>query len=182
MNEKLLICDINETLTTTISGADFKQHSKDVKILPGALAGLQTYHEEGWRIVAISNEAGIPKYKSLNSAIAEFKYTMELLPQLESVYFCPDFQGEQCYHIDKECRVVAIHEWKKYKPLIGAFRKPNPGMIILARQNELSILNRKSSILMIGDMETDKEAAMKAKIDFQDAYEWRSQFFGSPPF
>lgn len=187
--QKLLICDVDGTLTGTISGNDFKQHPKDVKVLEGVLEGLETHYNQGWHICAVSNQGGIPRYKSLEAAIQEFQYTMELIPYLQSVYFCPDFAGQQCYHLDRHGRVVAVHEtWLKYRYLIGYFRKPNPGMIRLAIQHEFWVPSAwvpskntsKARLLMIGDRTEDKQSALNAGIDFQDASEWRSQFLQIP--
>lgn len=45
---KILFCDIDGTLTETISGATFKQHSRDVKIIPGADKAIAHFVSRGY--------------------------------------------------------------------------------------------------------------------------------------
>ncbi len=94
---KILFVDIDGTLTETISGNPFKQHPQDVKVMEGADKAVAYFHGQGWRIIGISNQGGAG-HKSLEDAIAEMKLTQELLPQLLTIYFCPDFEGVQLDH------------------------------------------------------------------------------------
>jgi D-glycero-D-manno-heptose 1,7-bisphosphate phosphatase len=46
-------------------------------------------------MVRISSEGGVGvDHKKLEAAFEEKQYTRLLLPQLEAIYFCPDFAGQ----------------------------------------------------------------------------------------
>lgn len=52
----ILFCDIDGTLTGTVSGATFKLNPRDVLVLPGVENALAHYATKGYLIVGISNE------------------------------------------------------------------------------------------------------------------------------
>ncbi|KYC42028.1 hypothetical protein WA1_18670 [Scytonema hofmannii PCC 7110] len=204
---KLLLCDVDGTLTETVSGATFKQNPRDVKVMEGVEAveaveaALNWYRDRDWHIVGISNQGGCAAidqktgkpFKTIEDAIAEMAYTLELLPQLQAIYFCPDFKGYFCYKVSKDGITKYDHsqkavllpyanydssvdgyEWKLDEQL--NFRKPGAGMINLAlKEFDCDGLNMEAA-WMVGDREEDKEAASNALIHFCPADLWRSRF------
>lgn len=99
---KILFLDIDGTLTETISGADFKQHPEDVKIIEGAYWAIAHFHSSGWTCIGVSNQGGVAKgFKSLEATIQEMQFTLGLIPELELILFCPDFEGERIISVAK---------------------------------------------------------------------------------
>lgn len=170
---KILFCDIDGTLTETISGETFKQHSRDVKIIAGADIAIAHFVSRGYKCVGISNQGGVGTgHKSLEDAIAEMQYTLELFPDLETIFFCPDFDGKYCYKVFGNV-VTQFSPNSVIKAGAGKFRKPNPGMIELALYLKAS--NNKHC-LMVGDRSEDERCAFNAGVNFIPADVWRNQF------
>lgn len=168
--QRLLLCDIDDTLTGTISGAKFKQHSRDIKILNGADKALEEYQRKNRKIIGISNQGGVGAgHKTLEDAVSEMRYTLELFPALLCIYICPDYLGEECYCITRR-HCIEISEASKYK---GKFRKPDPGMLLhaLAAHD-----GDRTKSWYIGDRPEDEAAATNAGINFMAADLWRDRF------
>ncbi|MBW4675910.1 MAG: HAD-IIIA family hydrolase [Desmonostoc geniculatum HA4340-LM1] len=175
---KILFVDIDGTLTETVSGHTFKQHSQDVKVMEGADKAVAHFHRQGWTVIGISNqggcsaidpETGKPR-KSIEDAIAEMQFTMKLLPEIISIYFCPDFEGCECWRVLQ----LSASEIGKEKPqFIGTYRKPSPGMIL---HNLESI--EVEECWMVGDRPEDEQCAVNAGagINFCPANVWRDRF------
>ena len=123
---KILFCDVDGTLTGTVSDAKFKSHLRDVLVLPGVKNALAHYNQEGYLIIGISNEGGVGAgHKKLEAAFEEKQYTCSLLPQLEAIYFCPDFAGQVLCRADRDTEIEVKVESGKY----SSFRKPGARMI-----------------------------------------------------
>ncbi|QFS49614.1 hypothetical protein [Nostoc sphaeroides] len=106
--ERAVLFDIDGTLTVTVTGETFKKNPHDVAVLPGVKEGLNHYHNQvpPWILVGVSNQGGIDKgYKSIEDTVAEMKYTLELLPKLSAIYFCPDLQGINCWRVTSNASV-----------------------------------------------------------------------------
>lgn len=119
---------------------------EDFKFVEGILELCKYYQNEGYIIIIVTNQSGIDRgyytendFNILTSwMILEFEKNGI---EIKKVYFCPHHPD-----ISSTCNC----------------RKPNPGMILDA-QKELNI-DLKNSIL-IGDKESDIEAAISAGID-----------------
>jgi D-glycero-D-manno-heptose 1,7-bisphosphate phosphatase len=71
--------------------------------------------------------------KNIEDAIAEQHYTLELIPQLEAIYFCPDMKGLICYRVTKNGAVkLADHTGDNFLEEKFRYRKPGAGMIYQA--------------------------------------------------
>lgn len=167
---EILFCDIDGTLTGTLSGATFKSNPRDVLVLPGVENALAHYTQQGYLIVGISNEGGVGAgHKKLEAAFEEKQYTCLLLPQLDAVYFCPDFAGQVLCRADRDTAVEVQVESGKY----SSFRKPGAGMI----QYCLSLYaGDAGKCWMVGDRPEDEKAAQAAGINFTAADVWRAKF------
>ena len=105
----IIFFDIDGTLTTTKSGATFKQNAEDIKLLKGVEAGVEYFHQRGFALVGISNQGGCTAineemrkpFKTTEEVVEEFRNTLKLVPELECIYFCPDFKGYYCYKVGK---------------------------------------------------------------------------------
>lgn len=165
--ENLLIVDMDGTVRKPRSDRKFIERPGDQKVIQGAEEAIAYFASVGWKIIGVTNQAGVEAgKKSLTSCVKEQQQTMILLPEIEEVYFCPDFAGKKCYCVTpEETRDYSKHE------LSGTFRKPNPGMLLLV----MGIYNA-GKIMFVGDRPEDKQAANSAKIKFQQADNWRRTY------
>lgn len=173
---KLLLLDCDGTLREPASGEKFIQHPLDQQVISGADKGVAHAHEQGWTIIAISNQGGVEAgYKTLEDAIAEAHYTLELFPQILCIYICPDFQGKHCWLIGRKHDEVPVHTTDWGKEFIGSFRKPQPGMLNAAIKMS-GFPDSKSEYFYIGDRSEDEEAGMRAGVNFMPADIWLNRF------
>jgi D-glycero-D-manno-heptose 1,7-bisphosphate phosphatase len=167
---KILFCDVDGTLTGTLSGAAFKSHPRDVLVLPGVENALAHYAKKGYLIVGISNEGGVGAgHKKLEAAFEEKQYTCLLLPPLKAIYFCPDFAGQVLCRADRDTAIEVKVESGKY----SSFRKPGTGMI------EYCIALYEGDVgkcWMVGDRPEAEQAAEARGINFTAADVWRDKF------
>lgn len=163
----ILFCDIDGTLTETISGETFKRHPHDVKIISGADNAIADFVKSGYKCVGVSNQGGVGAgHKSLEDAIAEMKYTQELFPDLEKILFCPDFEGRIVYQV---CvGIVSTNGGSN-------FRKPGAGMIEFVLKHQ-PIKIDKQACLMVGDRPEDERCAFNAGVNFITADVWRNTY------
>lgn len=179
MGNKLLLVDLSGTILTPLSGGKFIQHPKDQRIIKGADKAIAHYHKEGWVIVGIANQGGVAAgHKQLADAIAQQQHTLELLPLMIAIYFCPDFLGNHCWLIpsDKRFDAVPIHLAWWAEEFIGTFRKPQPGMLKTAIRNHMVGEMTDSNCWYIGNSWEDEEAAMRVGVQYMDADIWRERF------
>jgi D-glycero-D-manno-heptose 1,7-bisphosphate phosphatase len=163
----LLLVDLDGTIREPLSGKQYFQNAKDQKIIDGVDIALRAYTDE-WIIVGITNQGGVAAgYKSIQQCIEEQQYTLELLPQLKEIYFCPDFEGRKCFRVTR-------HNFQNHSQTrwFRQYRKPHPGMLLLAmvRHNHLP-----ENCLYVGDRPEDEIAAHRAEIQFQWADDWIEQ-------
>lgn len=123
---------------------------EDFEFISGALEACRRFHEAGYRLVVVTNQAGIARGYYDESAFHRLTAWMkECFIQagapLSGVYFCP-------HHPEAET--------KRYRTKC-ACRKPAPGMILQAAA-ELN-LNLAASFL-VGDKVSDIEAAEAAGV------------------
>ena len=126
---------------TIMQDADYCSHPKQVKIFPGVVEALQLLKSKGFKIIVITNQSGIGRgfftvdqYRAVEA---------EVLRQLgdgliDATYFCPDVPGQHSSH-----------------------RKPSPGMILQAKQEQQIDLARS---FFIGDKEIDVQCGRNAGV------------------
>ncbi|HET7769580.1 MAG TPA: HAD-IIIA family hydrolase [Chloroflexota bacterium] len=156
---KALFVDLDGTVRSTKTGRPHPVKLWDQRIRSGVKEKLAEYRDQGYKIVAVTNQGGVA-YGLLTEedVIAINGYLNEkLLPDtFDLILYCP-------YH--------AKGRVEKYKK-DAECRKPKPGMAFDAR-DQLDLDLRES--IMVGDMETDKEFATNAGIG---TYYEASEFFG----
>ncbi|MBO3463578.1 HAD hydrolase-like protein [Aetokthonos hydrillicola Thurmond2011] len=177
---KILFLDLDGTVREPSEegekfiGNDYKKQ----RIIAGVKEAISQY--EDWFIIGISNQGGVKSgYKTLDNCIAEQRYTMELIPQIKVVYFCPDMDGLRSYkvepdniteYVDEDADLVRSSE-DDFK-WIASFRKPSPGMVKLALKEYGGLVE---DCFMVGDRPEDEQCAKSAGIRFIPAVEWRVQ-------
>lgn len=172
---KLLLLDKDDTLVQTVSGQTFINQPWDQQPLPGVVETLDRYVTDGWTPVIVSNQAGVAAgHKSIADTIQEMLFALELFPAIAEAFFCPDFQGAECYRVWNNCdelhRIIYDPQsWDVVEHnLVNQFRKPSPGMLILAQ-----MLHFPDHLLMVGDRPEDEQAAVAAGMPFMWANTWR---------
>jgi len=136
-----VILDRDGVLNRKMPAADYVRSWKDWEWLPGAREAVAMLKSAGFRIIIISNQAGIARGLMSTDDLTEIHHRMradlrEADGDIDAVYFCPHGWDEGC-----ECR------------------KPNPGLIFAAQRDFSLDLSR---TLFIGDDERDEQAAKAA--------------------
>lgn len=128
----------------------YLHRKEDFVILPGVAQGIKTLASSGYKIVVISNQAGIARgYYNEESVRALHEYMREILQKegahIDAVYYCPHhvLGSEKRYTYQCDCR----------KPRIG---------MLLRVATDLN-LNLSRSVL-IGDKLSDIEAGKNASL------------------
>ena len=146
---KALFLDLDDTVRTTTTGKPCPNKPADQKVMPGRRKKIQEFIENGYKIVAVTNQGGI------------------------GLGYMTDKQCQEClFDIDR--KLGGVFDRMYYAPASPSAKhpltKPNPGMLLKAKK-ELNIDLTKS--IMVGDRDTDKGAAEKAGVPFQ----WAKDFF-----
>lgn len=173
---KILLLDKDGTLVKPASGAKFTNQPWDQVALPGVHSAIARFVADGYEPVIVSNQGGVEKgHKSIESAILEMRFALELFPTVAEAYFCPNFAGDVCWRVWGNCdeahQIKYDANWSVVKDLgiSGQFRKPGAGMLKLAID-----IHAAEDAVMVGDRSEDREAAEAAGMKFIDAEEWRN--------
>lgn len=136
-----VILDRDGVLNKRPLKAEYVRSWDEFKWLPGAREALRLLKQAGYRVIVISNQAGVARGVMTESDLAQIHERMSLEldqagGQIDGIYYCPHNWGDGC-----ECR------------------KPNPGMLFQAQRDFHLDLSR---TLLIGDDERDGQAAEAA--------------------
>lgn len=110
------------------------------------------------------------------SVIKRFLVLMDQLP-IQVAVFSPAIGGVECYilikkHSDAKIIIRKAHEEARYKHLIGQFKKPGIGMLVVIQdllKEEFNTTMKKTNSVMIGDTWHDEQASNGIDIPFIDA-------------
>jgi D-glycero-D-manno-heptose 1,7-bisphosphate phosphatase len=174
---KILFVDLDGTIRRPKSGGVFVQIPDDQEIIPGADKAVNHAVSEGFVIIGITNQGGVAAgKKSLESCLAEQRFTLRLFPSLAAIYFCPDFEGNSCWGVNRG-HTGGRNYFRRHLPDSSqSFRKPGIGMISLVSSHFSSL----SNCYMVGDRPEDEQCAEAAGIDFMPADVWRDRFLLLP--
>ncbi len=154
---RLIVFDVDGTLTTTKSGATFRKSAADWQWLPGRLEKLRELDSQGVILAMATNQGGVAfgylDYEEIYHELGEAAREANIRYVAMSP-FHPDGTIEQ-YRIDK-------NHW----------RKPGPGMLLSAMK-QYGI--QPQDTLYVGDLPDDELAAKNAGVAFQ----WAGEFFQS---
>lgn len=160
---KLAIFDIDGTLTQIKPKLQDKHprlvtpnHLGEQQSLPGVAGKLAALKAEGIQLALASNRGGVAfGYTTLEEAMTLAVEAAQLcgIPDAK-IYICP-------YHVRGRVPQFARED---------ECRKPNPGML-LAALTDFGVLPEEA--FFVGDMDTDRQAAENAGIDFY----WAGEFF-----
>jgi D-glycero-D-manno-heptose 1,7-bisphosphate phosphatase len=152
----VLFLDRDGTLNHTIS--DRPPHDPgEIQLLPEVALTLHQHAAMGWRIVIITNQAGVAfGYLTEHQAWTTHQALLDALPvSADATYLCP-------HHPEG-----TIPEYAFPCPN----RKPAPGAILDALHRFRA---RPDHCLFVGDQESDRQAAASAGVPFL----WAQEFFG----
>ena len=162
---KILFLDLDGTVRRTISGQTFINDPNDQELIPGVADTLNNYLS--WVVAGVTNQAGVAvKKKTLESCIEEQKITLLQVPQMHSISFCIDFEGNQAYRLYRDGTLKQLPYGRNY-------RKPAPGMLSQFIEDFICPVML-DDLLMVGDRIEDKQCAIASGIDFIWAEEWRN--------
>lgn len=166
----IYLFDLDGTLREPLSGSKFAQHPKDYKVIEGVYEQLDKVAWPEARLWGVSNQGGVAAgHKNLDDCFKEMAYTLQLIPALEGVAFCPDYDGRKLCVLNSR-NVYAWNDSSSFYPdLIGSYRKPGTGMLEFVMRS----LGSRDAV-MVGDKPEDEQAAIAAGVGFVSAESWRS--------
>lgn len=146
---------------------------QEQEIILGADKAIVRADECGWIIVGVTNQSGVAAgHKSFKDCLQEQRVTLQLFPQVDSILFCPDWEGCDCWYVPCNGEPAYCYGREAF-PSLGSFRKPGPGMLQLLRFWYESACDQ---FFYVGDRPEDEEAAGAAGFNFLDAEFWRFQY------
>lgn len=133
-----VLLDRDGVLNKKMPRAQYVRSFADWEWLPGAKEALRLLKEAGYRVIIVSNQAGIARGAMTEGALIHIHErikaeVVEAGGQIDAIYYCPHGWDEGC-----ECR------------------KPKPGMLFQAQRDFSLDLSR---TYFIGDDERDGQAA-----------------------
>jgi len=154
---RLIIFDLDGTLVTTKSGDQFRRHADDWQWLPGRLAVIAALRGAGIEMAIATNQGGVAfgiyPHEAMRSAVESAAYEAKIW----TVY--SNFTHPKA--------TIATYRSESVN------RKPGPGMLYHA-MNTFHVPPART--LMVGDRDEDRQAAARARCDFQDATRFFAQF------
>lgn len=122
---------------------------EDLNWMPGAREAIRLLNDRGYRVIVVTNQAGVARGFYDEAAVSVFHAGMqEQLARegafIDAFYHCP-------YHAEGTVPTYTVADHPD--------RKPNPGMILRAL-SEWHV--NKDASFLIGDKESDMEAARRA--------------------
>lgn len=194
---KVLFLDLDGTVRRPKSGSLFIKDPLDQELIPGAKEAIATHQ---CLIVGITNQGEVEAgYKSLEDCIKEQRRTLKIIPEMESIYFCPDFEGRFCWEINRYYfhgkRQIRSFAWEEsmagfddcFKIFANPgeerlnFRMPSPGIISYAYSSLETVRGGRYNLaplencLMVGDRLEGKQAAQSLGVPFMEAEKWRNE-------
>lgn len=173
MFQKIFIWDNDGTIMGSVDPNDASQSAK--KILPNV---EKTMHEPN-SLNIICSGCKTPESELQNfdpEQIAQkMKTLMNTLP-ISIATFSPAIGGVECYAITKsksgDFETRKAHEDDRYKSLVGHFKKPGNGMLVVIRDIVREMFDHTMDpayTFMVGDTWHDEEAASSFGISFVEA-------------
>ena len=137
-NHKVVILDRDGTI---VIDRNYLSDAAGLEFLPGAAEGLRAMHEQGYRLIVITNQSGVGRGLFSLQSLEQMNLRLQEMFQssgarLERIYFCPHRPDEHC-----QCR------------------KPNTQLLKDAAA-ELGF--EPSRAVVIGDQDSDVEFGKRA--------------------
>lgn len=148
MNKALLL-DLDGTVRRTTNGKPCPNRPEEQELIPGVKEVIKKYKSQGYKVIGITNQGGI------------------------GLGYMSEKDNQEClYDLNEKCDFMFDHIY--YAPAKPSEKhhdtKPNPGMILKAKDKFNLDLDQS---VMVGDRDTDEQAAKNAGVPFQ----WAKEFF-----
>lgn len=129
---------------------NYVHHISDFVLMPGVIEGLQLLRDAGYRLIVVTNQAGIARgYYDHAEMDSLHDHMRELLAEhgvlLDAIYFCPHHPQGSIKDFAVECDC----------------RKPSPGMLLQAAKDFNLDL---ATCILIGDKLSDIRAGERAGV------------------
>ncbi len=155
---KLIIFDVDGVLCQTKSGKKFRAGASDWQLKEGVKDKLAVLRRQGIHLAIASNQGGVAFGLLDETAIRQEIQKLALELDIDFVAVC-------CAHPEPKFGYEEYADEEELKR-----RKPAPGMLYEAMAHYGSF---PQDTLMVGDMESDRQAAKAAGVAFQ----WARDFF-----
>ena len=124
---------------------------EDFRWIPGARETVAAFNRDGWLVIVVTNQSGVGRgyYTEADMHALHARMVEDLAAagaRIDAFYFCP--------HHPESAEAI-------YRHPDPPDRKPNPGMILQAL-SDWSL--DPADVILIGDKETDMEAARRAGV------------------
>jgi histidinol phosphatase-like enzyme len=126
---RLQVFDRDNTLITARDGT--YPTKGNILLLPGVRGALARMRERGDYIAVASNQAGVGQgHKSEADLWEETLELSELLPEISTILYCPEFDGEVLFVWEKGRTLKSFERYNRSDfPSWQPFRKPAGGML-----------------------------------------------------
>lgn len=173
--QEIIIWDNDGTISGSLNPNDTSANAKII------LPNVQQTMEKTSAVHVICSGCKTPESELQNfdpeKVIKKFIALMEQLP-IQIAVFSPAIGGTECYVVIKKRGAEKIvvrkaHEQENYKHLIGQFKKPGAGMLIVIKdilQEDFGITMHETNVVMIGDTWHDEVAAQACNMPFLPAH------------
>lgn len=135
---------------TIIEDIGYIRQPDQIKFLPGSIEAIKQLHQAGYKVVVITNQAGVARGLMSENIIQTIDKLIHRAilnggTHLDAIYYCPHHPEHGAYPYRQECEC----------------RKPHPGLIKKA-EKDLNLDLKRS--FMVGDKGTDIQAGQRAGI------------------
>lgn len=135
---------------TLIEDSGYISSPDQVKFIPGAIEAVRQLNEAGYKVIIISNQAGIARGLLSENMLQTIDKTVhrQVLSgggHIDASYYCPHHPEHGVYPYKQDCEC----------------RKPHPGLIKRAVRDQSLELN---GSFMIGDKSSDIETGKRAGV------------------
>jgi D-glycero-D-manno-heptose 1,7-bisphosphate phosphatase len=135
---------------TIIEDVGYLNTPAEIKFIPGSIAAIKKLKEAGYKVVVITNQAGVARGLITEDMLQTIdktlhKWILNSGTHLDALYYCPHHAEHGVYPYKQACEC----------------RKPHPGLLLKA-QKDLNIDLAQS--FMVGDKATDIEAGQRAGV------------------
>lgn len=129
----------------------YTHRPEDLAFVPGAVAAVRRLNQAGWRVIVVTNQAGVARGLYDEAAVERFHAAMDTAlaaegARIDAYYYCP-------FHPQATLEA--------YRHANHPDRKPNPGMVLRAlRDFDVAA----DQAFLIGDRDSDLQAASAAGV------------------
>jgi histidinol-phosphate phosphatase family protein len=139
--DKVVFLDRDGVINKNPAPSDYVKNWDEFEFLPEIFDSIKLLNDNGFKVVVITNQAGVAKGKMTLETLNEIHTRMgnelkKMGARIDAIYFCPHRSEDGC-----------------------ACRKPKPGMLLNAARDMGFDVNR---AVFIGDDERDIEAGKAA--------------------